>query len=272
MTSGIQNQSEIVMTPQEAEAVLEIWAKRQAEGELRTRLNVAELAEAMNLPVADVERMLAQVRNAPVHTPPMKKARPVNSLLIALAIFIWFGILFSVGYIAYQRGRADFEPALATPMPPPMEFPVFETVAGAAPSPAPVAAWDGDYLSEIPSGFRVQFKGFDATGTASEPLGIEQIRRAFQTILRQIGAPPSSSPQSNLTDLQLINAIADNDAKATGGIIKFESFVVNHGNRVFSEVIPVAMTGDSRVTTLVSEEQQKRLLALASKVKSESDR
>jgi hypothetical protein len=32
------------------------------------------------------------------------------------------------------------------------------------------------------------------------------------------------------------------------------------------------MTGDSRVTTLVSEEQQKRLLALASKVKSESDR
>jgi hypothetical protein len=42
MTSGIQNQSEIVMTPQEAEAVLEIWAKRQAESELRTRLNVAE--------------------------------------------------------------------------------------------------------------------------------------------------------------------------------------------------------------------------------------
>ena len=114
MTTGTQSQLEL--TPQEAEAVLELWARKQAEGELRSRLNVQDLAEATGLSQNEIEKLVATVRaskstppaQSPIHAP-VKRAKPVNYFLISVAVIVWVGILFSVAVIAPRGGRAQWK-------------------------------------------------------------------------------------------------------------------------------------------------------------------
>jgi hypothetical protein len=162
MNSGTQERIQTELTPQEAEAVLELWARKQAEGELRSRLNVQDLAEATGLDQAEIERLVATVRagkiSPPVHGN-VKKPKPVNAFLIACAVVVWFGILFVVGMSAYQEGRHS---ARSIPIAPPplalpglIEIPADSTLA--VPSPT------GDSIEEVgsrlPKGMRVQAGG-----------------------------------------------------------------------------------------------------------------
>ncbi len=108
MASRLIEEQNVPVTSQEAEAILELWAKRQRENEeLRSRTTVKDLAEAMGAPTTEVLALLGEVRTTPVSpviTPAERAVRRRNRFLMAGAAVIWLGfIVYVVGAAASSR-------------------------------------------------------------------------------------------------------------------------------------------------------------------------
>jgi len=101
----------VPVTSQEAEAILELWAKRQRENEeLRSQTTVKDLAEVMGAPTTEVLALPGEVRTTPVSpviTPAEQAVRRRNRFLMAGAAVIWLGCLvYFVGTVA-SSGHAQ---------------------------------------------------------------------------------------------------------------------------------------------------------------------
>ncbi len=248
------------LTPQEAEAVLELWAKRQAEGELRTRLSVQDLAEAMSLPISEVERMVDAVRRKqftpPVDAVPLKKAKPVNSFLIAVASFVWIGLLVGASAWFYRAGQRvqRYEVPMAEPMvaPPP---PILGEAFAMPPS-------SGNLAKSLPEGLSLEFKGYTLLGESQQTTEWN-IREAFRQVIAQVAAPAGATPNVVYSDVAIINALQESDSERVENQIRFEAMTLKTGGRSMTKMIPVAMVNEPNLLRLVEEEQSNRLTILA---------
>lgn len=247
------------LTPQEAEAVLELWAKRQAEGELRTRLNVQDLAEAMSLPISEVEKMVDAVRRKqfvpPVSTGPLKKAKPVNAFLIAVAALVWIGLLVGASAWFYRagqlaQGRSTRVIQLPSAPLPPMAA---DTLA---------AASSNSLANSLPEGLSMEFKGYTLQGESPQTTEWS-IREAFRRVIDQVAAPASATPNVVYNDVAIINALQENDAEKVESQIRFEPLTLQAGGRSMTKMVPIAMVNEPNLLRLVEEEQSKRLTILA---------
>lgn len=140
MATRLIEEQNITVTAQEAESILELWAKRQSENEaLRARTTVSDLAEAMAVPPSEVLNMLVEVRGAPV-SPPIQpqelSRRKRNLVLMGVAGVAWIALLiFAIG-LAYSMGKGR---ATATELPkPPEEY--AKTTGSATGATAPTEA------------------------------------------------------------------------------------------------------------------------------------
>lgn len=255
------------LSPQEAEAVLELWAKKQAEGELRSRLNVQDLAEAMSLPVEEVEKMVDSVRqkaSSPTVTPPIKKARPINSLLIALAVVVWFTILAGACYFAFEAGTDKGRQIAGIP-----------AVAPPAFMDAPAMAYDTTPMPEgtmmavdtpvhgIPRSVTVEMKGYKVFGEQKQNANQGQILDSLRQILNEVAPPSSAKPDVVFGDVATINALQENSPAKVDGQIQFEAMTVQGNGTGMTLMIPIAKVSNPDLVRLVEEEQTTRLKILA---------
>lgn len=255
------------LSPQEAEAVLELWAKKQAEGELRSRLNVQDLAEAMSLPVEEVEKMVDSVRqkaSSPTVTPPIKKARPINSLLIALAVVVWFTILAGACYFAFEAGtdkgrQMSGMPAMAPPAS--MDAPALAYDTTPTPEGAMIAA--DTPVHGIPRSVTVEIKGYKVYGEQRQNASQGQILDSLKQILNEVAPPSSAKPDVVFGDVATMNALQENSPAKVDGQIQFEAMTVQGNGTGMTLMIPVAKVSDPDLIRLVEEEQTTRLKILA---------
>lgn len=258
----------IDLSPQEAEAVLELWAKKQAEGELRSRLNVQDLAEAMSLPVEEVEKMVDSVRQkatSPTATPPTKRAKPINSLLISLAVIVWFTILAGACYLAFEAGTdkgrqmAGF-PAMAPPAI--TDFPA-EIAVAADTSPMGTATAVETPVHQIPQSVSLEFKGYKVYGEQRTNASESAIFHALQQIVAEVAPGSSAKPDVVYGDVAVIDALQSHDASKINGQIQFETLTLKGNGTSLSQRIPIPKVDEASLVRLVLEEQRVRLKILA---------
>lgn len=100
--------SETQMTPDEAQAVIELWAERQRAGSGAT---VADLAEGLAIPPREVREYLAQVRAAT--STPFKPARSKRTD-IRLAVFATclaiVGVIGLASFFSFRSRRISYAP------------------------------------------------------------------------------------------------------------------------------------------------------------------
>lgn len=269
----------IALTQQEAEAVIELWAKKQADTEtLRSRLTVEDMAEAMSLPPSEVEQMLRAVRLQKVVPPesvPMKKVRPVNAFLIAIASAVWIVILVGACFAAYEAGQGDgvrrtaqMWPPAAAPAPvifdtPPAPTPTLE-YAGVNP-PAEAVFEISQLGNYFMRGVNVQFGTAGVKGQASSQNPPMMTSGPLQALVNLTSPTPSITTDSELSNLEIVQALRAAKS-ARDGSFEFRPMTIQlpTGGTV-SEAIPISNTKNQRVLTLVNEEQLTRLKILASK-------
>jgi len=264
--TGTHEKTEVVLTPQEAEAVLELWARRQAEGELRSRLNVQDLAEATGLSPTEVEQMVATIRaGRQSQTPiqPQKRAKPVNYLLIGVAVVVWLAILAWVGLGAYHSGRSSAFDQMPPIMPgvavaPPPDI-VIEGV------PVPPALADANAAELLPLKSTVEFQGYKVQGAAdairqlSESEILSALTMVTSSLEREEALP--IGPEQN--SIAIINALQANDSSLVAGEIRFEKMVVSRFGQSKELLIPFGTVGNTSILEAVQRERAKRLLILA---------
>jgi len=227
MTTGTQSQLEL--TPQEAEAVLELWARKQAEGELRSRLNVQDLAEATGLSQNEIEKLVASVRaskstppaQSPIHAS-VKRAKPVNYFLISVAVIVWVGILFSVAVIAHEEGERSGRLMANTLAPPALaelgrpvsalDLPSGDVVIVGAPEAQAVDSY------RLPRGMRLQANGQILEGS-SRSFSPSSVNSAITQFVQSV-APAASSEVVELDAKQIDSMLLPNQP-AGNNIVQF---------------------------------------------------
>jgi len=270
--SGTQTQAQIELTPQEAEAVLELWARKQAEGELRSRLNVQDLAEATGLPQAEIEKLVESVRASKKTPPiqaPVKKVKPVNSLLIAVSVLVWLTILAGVAMFAFEEGfskgrRTPY--AIAPPALGEMGMAV-PTALAEIPVPTDGAIYVGpnssSITSAIPTGSNVDFQGYKVKGTNISSASEDTIHGALQSIVSNLEPEGGLAMGPEHATSTILNALDNNDGKLVDGQIQFPKMTVSTGAASMNLTIPVARVGNPSIVETVRQERLKRLRILA---------
>jgi hypothetical protein len=272
MATDLRDAKGVAVTAEEAEAIFELWAKRQADTEaLRSRLTVQDMAEAMSIPPSDVERMLISVRAGraqPQIQGPATKVRPINSFLISMAAVAWIAILLLACFIAYRSGwrNRGYEqppaPFLNTPLPdvalPPQEVP----------SAIPFVTPETD-LVDLGRLFSTNLTiEFDKASIEGQGVPGQQGPLRTDVLLQVVDAispAPSVDIPTQLTGAQLVKALRNGQAQPVEDIIQFKELVLrtNNGGAPLKEMIPVALTQNAEIAQLVREEQLRRLKILA---------
>lgn len=260
----------IDLSPQEAEAVLELWAKKQAEGELRSRLNVQDLAEAMSLPVEEVEKMVDTVRqkaSSPTVTPPVKRAKPINSLLISLAVIVWFTILAGACYFAFEAGtdKGRQMAGQAAMAPPALNDYPAEIAVATGPPPMPEATFAAAEtpVHGIPRSVSVEIKGYKVYGEQRQNASEREILGSLKQILEEVAPPSTAKPEVVYGDVATMNALQENNPAKVDGQIQFEAMTVQGKGTGMTLMIPIAKVTNPDLVRLVEEEQTTRLKILA---------
>jgi hypothetical protein len=286
MATQIRDANGIALTQQEAEAIIDLWAKKQAETEtLRSRLTVEDMAEAMSVPPREVEQMLAAVRLQKLAPPepvvvPVKRVRPVNSLLIALASAVWIVILIGACYAAYQAGRDSnrFPPPpvlLETPLPPSgVVLDSRPAIASDTIAPPAVEQSAGFEFRELGPMFSANlsltFDGVTIQGLRDPNQHVPLSSMSLERTVAAINTIPLVNIDSSLTDIQVVRLLRSAKNPADGSF-EFKVLKLESGGKTVSEMIPVALSQNQRISRLVADEQARRLKILANKAGQQLD-
>jgi hypothetical protein len=265
MTTGTQSQLEL--TPQEAEAVLELWARKQAEGELRSRLNVQDLAEATGLSQNEIEKLVATVRaskstppaQSPIHAP-VKRAKPVNYLLISVAVIVWVGILFSVAVIAHEEGERSGR-RMATTLAPPalaelgrpvaaLDLPLGDVVIVEGPRAFPNS-------SLLPRGMRLQASGQILEGS-SRNFSSSSVNSAITQFVQSVAPSPSSEVIE--LDSQQIDLMLQPNGPAGNDVVQFVKLTgAGPNGRPFEAMLPFPMRRNAMLESAAEAARKKAI-------------
>lgn len=271
MATDIRDANGVALTQQEAEAVIELWAKKQAETEaLRSRLTVQDMAEAMSIPPGEVEQMLTAVRLQQSAPPTLKvdpKVRPVNKLLIGIAGVAWLLLLIAACFTAYGAGRKS---AFVDTPPPAFAPPAPETTVDVSTMSPPAAESTGLEISQMGSLFErnvtVTFGDAIVKGKVSRQGRPIMTSRPLLDLVHTASPIPSANDDSEMSNLTIVQTLRASQNPPDGSF-EFRTMVIQlpNGEKI-SSTIPVSNTQNPRVVTLVYEEQLSRLKILASKV------
>ncbi|OJU61984.1 MAG: hypothetical protein BGO01_08925 [Armatimonadetes bacterium 55-13] len=276
MTTSSEKHLSPSLTPQETEAVLELWAKRQSETDaLRTRMTIDELAEAISVPPEEIEAMVREVRANP-SLPPMNpnevKIRRRNRWLMGAAVVFWVVFLASAIPIAYEMGRGQ-TPRISTsspffrPRPPEMQ------VAKAANSPSSMQATmvSSPVLGQaFPQGITASFRGYQVDGQGKN-LSEDRIKEGLNNILRRMSSRTGLAGSTSYPEEAILAALQSEDPKSAPLAIAFEEFKVVGKNGSYAVKMPIALQSDPRVVDAVTGEQTRKLEVLANQTKRLSD-
>lgn len=250
------------MSPQEAEAVIELWAKRQQDLETEQSMpKVQDLAEAISVPPQEVEGLLREVRlRMSQRSPRRLPARRRVFLFVLLAVSVcafWIAAMAGFYNYAYHNGaeavRWQVEPALMDATAPGPPMPIAVDVAP----------------TEVPSGLTATFRKYSLVGTGTRNMPRElvesQLFEALNGILHKMAQPlpvdQDISPSEGLSNI--IEALQADGGKNTERYIIFEPFEVSAGDKKLTQMIPLALTSNSDIVRLVEAEQQRRIRVLA---------
>lgn len=280
MTNRLVEEGNERMSPQETEAVLELWAKRQRETEaLRSRATVGDLAEAMSIPQAEVAALLNEIRRDPNRSEEMRQKRNRNRAWIAVGVvgsIIW--LVCVIGFVGYFFAKKGGAGASVITAPPTAEVamntaPAFVSEGGAATAAAPApmemakAGGSNDFAQQLPKGVTVNLTGYSVEGTASfTGLSEDSLHETLQQIVYHVAKPLSTSSGEQLNESLILQAFLDSSDANVKNLLRFEDFKVFGPGGNITTKLPIALVSDTTLQRLVGEEQSRRLTILANQI------
>jgi len=254
MATRLTEDLDVALTPKEAEAILELWARQHSESEaLQARTTVQDLAEAMSIPAHEVAAMLRQVRESDPVLPqqPLEEAkkRRRNRRLMVFAILFWLALMVGGFAIVYNVGRSRGARVRLGPA----THEAAATVQSTGPE-------------NLPNGVTFEYRGYQLTGTAPNGTVDEKsIMSAIFDIVERV-AGPSSTAETKVGNDEIAKALQTDDASNVSTHIAFETVKVTGGGKVFSTKMPIAIDGSLNVVNAVRQEQWRRLNIIANQI------
>lgn len=243
-------ETEPVITTEEAQAVFELWARRKQELEaLRQLPTAADLAEAMGISTAEVQTLLSEVRRTRVVTPPPvlphRRRRRVLAGVIVIA-----GVLSLALSIGYLMGIGSA---------PRQWSPAFTSTYGLPPS------------QRLPDGLKAEYRGYTLVGedkgrwdhAASEARILSSLRSVVE---RMSPRPLYGGTGETVDEAAMIQALRGNVVpESLQRVLAFEPITLSLAGKSTKVFIPIALTSDFPVNSLVEAERDRRLQVAANK-------
>lgn len=269
------------MTDAEAQAVIELWAQRRKAEEVEATMPSAlELSEALNVPQAEVEALLLEVRRsrepeAILESMAKKNSwggNPSRNRIWAIAI-----ISVLLATVVYAFVASAMKPNMVPLAPTPRLVAVAEdwgTTAATPPAqPLPSAnapAIVEDHSASIPAGLHVEFDGRALQGERSldiaqnNDLTIQlQIERSIRAFVAEVSKVPLGGEDLRIDSQNLVSALL-NDKSEYSGFFIWRPLTVSVGNHVTGVQIPICVNVQELVQDAVKLEQDRRIAKAAS--------
>ncbi|GEM_PF-4337006 len=239
--------AEPVITTEEAQAVFELWARRKQELDaLRQLPTSADLAEAMGVTTEEVESLLQEVRrNRVVTPPPVLPRRRRRRVFLALAVVGGFVVAMGLGFMM----GAESSPSRWRP--------VFPT------------AYARVQMQRLPAGLKAEYRGYTLIGEDhghwdAAALEANLLESLGSVVERMSPSPPFGTRGEPIDESEVIRALRGNEAPPSlSNVLAFEPIEVSLGAKSTKVFVPVALTGDYQLRTLVDAERERRLQVAA---------
>ncbi len=264
MNTNVRESAHAVVTPEEAAAISELWAKRREEAEtLGQRYSVAEIAEVMGIPPAEVEIMLRLVRTNPNTESGAKleqKRRKRRRWLITGAVAFWLATLAIAFLAVYHWGQGNRAYA---PYYPQRQF--LSNESGAilknAQGPSTTGRTIGNYL---PAGFSAEFQGYAVDGEGDiQHLTESNLEYGLTSLIAKMTSDQPGYGGGYYTTPELAEALRSGNLGEFKDRIKFEEIVVRAKGRQLKASIPVDVTNNHNDIRTIDAEATRRLRILA---------
>lgn len=240
--------AEPVITTEEAQAVFELWARRKQELEaLRQLPTSADLAEAMGVTTTEVEALLDEVRRSRVVTPPpvLPHRRRRKGLIIAVAVAGGFVLAMGMGFMmGEESARNRWRPM----------FP---------------SGYAQAQMQRLPEGLRAEYRGYTLIGEEKGHWDVASLEtnllRSLESVVERMTPRPLNGRSSPPVDeASLIRALRGNEApNELSNVLAFEPITVSLGEKSMKVFIPIALSSDYQLTSLVEAERARRLQVAA---------
>lgn len=236
------------MSPAEAQAVFDLWRRQQETTSVATNQpRIEDLAEAMGLERAQVEKMLFQVRHEQLikNEPRVRrKKRILATLAIIGGIAVWAFILVGVYQFGFGEGRRTSAFNLSGPL---IERP-----------------------NLIPAGVQAEFRGYTLVGTAEGNFDLGFVESALTAALRRVveeQAPVAydpTAPAASINPSQVRQHLAE--GKSLDGAFRFEPVTLRYNGLTDKVEIPIQLSGSLEVSGPLEQEVNRRVRVAASKL------
>jgi hypothetical protein len=246
----LQHAPPVAISNEEAEAVLELWASRRQEADaIRQMPTTHDLAEVLGTSEQEVMRMLQEVRVSKASTPiqaaqvPRKKRR-WKWILGAVAVC-------GISFLSYAGGRSAGARFVG-----PSAF-------------AREVAFSAQY--NLPKGLSAEFRGYTISGNG--PGGLDQgmieseLLDALGSVVAQQTPSPVAGHSMTLHEPEAIlrSLRADKPEPGLEDAIAFEPILLRMDGNVSKVMIPIALSPDPQLTSLVQQEVDRRIRVAANK-------
>lgn len=239
-----------VITTEEAQAVFELWARRKQEADaLRQLPTPDDLAEAMGVTREEVDVLIQEIRQSRVVTPPpvltpRKGRKAVWLTLGALAAFVF---VLGMGYMmgsesARSRWAGGFSPAIARA-----------------------------HMQRLPAGLRAEYRGYTLLGEDQahwDAAVVEaNVLASLQSVVARMSPrPPFGSGRGVADEGELARALrGDEVPPALSDVLAFEPIELTLGAESAKVFVPVALTSDFQVNSMIEAERERRLQVAANR-------
>lgn len=266
MNTNIRDSAHAVVTPEEAAAISELWAKRREEAEtLGQRYSVAEIAEVMSIPPAEVEVMLRLIRSNPnteSGSKLEKKRRKRRRWLITGAVAFWLATLAIAFSAVYNWGQSRSY----APYYPQRQF-LYDGSGSLLRNAQGVVSTGRTLDRYLPTGFSAEFQGYavDGEGDISH-LTEANLEYGLTSLIAKMTSDQPGYGGGYYTSPELAEALRSGKLGEFEGRIKFEEIVVKTKGRQLKASIPVDLSNNHEYMTTVDAEVTRRLRILANQV------
>ncbi|MBX7134826.1 MAG: hypothetical protein K1X67_19325 [Fimbriimonadaceae bacterium] len=250
----LQHAPPVAISTDEAQAVFELWARRRQEADTHQQMpTTRDLAEAMGISEDEVMRMLREVRSTPpviqpVSPPKAKKRRPWRT-------FVFLGLAAVCGFAAFQAGvqnglrRGPFW----------------------APVPYSVAPDAFSFQRQnLPRGLSAEFRGYTLTGSRTTVSDMVALESNLYSGLHGVVADqtPDTTPMfpSAVPDFDKVRKALQTDTlDGVENVLAFEPITLKAGQTATKVLIPIALSSDPQLDTLIRQEVDRRIRVAANK-------